>query len=276
MRPWFAAAAGRLGPFILVVEGAVPNEELSGDGHWAAFGVDPAGGQPITTSRWIDRLTPHAGAVVAMGTCAAYGGIPAMRNNPTGAMGVRDYLGAGWTSGRRCARRQRPRLPRAARQHHRDAGPRGAAPGRRRAHARARRAGTAGLAVRAHGAAGLRPRGLRRAGRVRPHAGRRPRLPGQARLQRARWRCATCRSAAGPEASAAAPTSAASASPARCPGSPTSSCPSCRPTRSACSPPTPRVSPTDRCCAGCAAVPSSACTTSSPRGGRPGDPVVGL
>jgi hydrogenase small subunit len=100
MRPWFAAAAGRLGSFILVVEGAVPNEQLSGDGHWAAFGVDRAGGQPITTSRWIDRLTPHAGAVVAMGTCAAYGGIPAMRNNPTGAMGVRDYLGDGWLSQR--------------------------------------------------------------------------------------------------------------------------------------------------------------------------------
>ena len=100
MRPWFAAAAGRLGRFILVVEGAVANEQLSGGGHWAAFGVDGAGGQPITTSRWIDRLTPHAAAVVAMGTCAAYGGIPAMRNNPTGAMGVRDYLGAGWASGR--------------------------------------------------------------------------------------------------------------------------------------------------------------------------------
>ena len=78
----------------------MPNEELSGSGHWAAFGVDPTGGQPITTSRWIDQLAHHAGAVVCMGTCAAYGGIPAMRNNPTGAMGVGDYLGARWTSRR--------------------------------------------------------------------------------------------------------------------------------------------------------------------------------
>jgi hydrogenase small subunit len=36
--------------------------------------------------------------VVAVGTCATYGGIPAMKNNPTGAMGVPDYLGWKWRS----------------------------------------------------------------------------------------------------------------------------------------------------------------------------------
>ncbi len=101
MTPWFDAAAGRLEPFILVLEGAVPNEELSGDGQWATFGVDPGTGAPITTSRWIDLLAPRAGAVLAMGTCAAYGGIPAMRNNPTGAMGLRDHLGWDWKSQRK-------------------------------------------------------------------------------------------------------------------------------------------------------------------------------
>jgi hydrogenase small subunit len=100
MAAFWRAAAGQLSPFVLVLEGSVPNEQLSGDGHWAAFGVDPDSGQPITTCTWIDRLAPEAAAVLALGTCAAYGGIPAMRGNPTGAMGLRDYLGAGWKSRR--------------------------------------------------------------------------------------------------------------------------------------------------------------------------------
>ncbi|HEX4011357.1 MAG TPA: hydrogenase expression protein HypE [Solirubrobacteraceae bacterium] len=98
LAPWFEAATGRLEPFILVLEGSVPNEELSGDGHWAAFGVDPDSGDPITTVRWLDRLAPRAEVVLAMGSCAAYGGIPGMRQNPTGAMGLRDHLGWSWTS----------------------------------------------------------------------------------------------------------------------------------------------------------------------------------
>ncbi len=97
LRTWYDAAAGRLDPFLLVLEGSVPNEEISGDGHWAGMGVDGEG-QPVPTTTWIDRLAPRAAAVLALGTCAAYGGIPAMRNNPTGAMGLRDYLGWSWES----------------------------------------------------------------------------------------------------------------------------------------------------------------------------------
>jgi hydrogenase small subunit len=36
--------------------------------------------------------------VVAAGTCATYGGIHAMAGNPTGSMGLADYLGWGWRS----------------------------------------------------------------------------------------------------------------------------------------------------------------------------------
>ncbi len=95
LKPWFAAARGELDPFVLVVEGSIPNEKLNADngGYWAAVGTDPATGQPITTNEWIDRLAPKALAVVAAGTCATYGGIHAMQGNPTGAMGLADYLG---------------------------------------------------------------------------------------------------------------------------------------------------------------------------------------
>ena len=50
-------------------------------------------GEPITLNAWINRLAPRAFAVVAAGTCAAYGGIHAMAGNPTGCMGLADYLG---------------------------------------------------------------------------------------------------------------------------------------------------------------------------------------
>jgi hydrogenase small subunit len=88
-----AAARGELDPFVLVVEGSIPNEEISGEGYWAAMGTDSATGQPITTNEWIDRLAPKAAATIAIGTCATYGGIHAMQGNPTGAMGLADYLG---------------------------------------------------------------------------------------------------------------------------------------------------------------------------------------
>ena len=68
---------------------------------------------------WIDRLAPKAGRSWR-GTCAAYGGIHAMAGNPTGCMGLADYLGWDWNR-RRAADHQRPRLPGAARQLHGDA-----------------------------------------------------------------------------------------------------------------------------------------------------------
>jgi hydrogenase small subunit len=92
------ASAGELGPFILVIEGSIPNERNKADGYWAGFGTDGAFGQPILTCDWIDRLAPHAWAVVALGTCATYGGIHAMAGNPTGCMGLPDYLGWQWRS----------------------------------------------------------------------------------------------------------------------------------------------------------------------------------
>jgi hydrogenase small subunit len=95
---WYKAERGEIDPFVLVVEGSIPNEKIKSEGYWAALGTDPATGQPITTTEWIDRLAPKAWAVVAAGTCATYGGIHAMQGNPTGAMGLPDYLGWNWRS----------------------------------------------------------------------------------------------------------------------------------------------------------------------------------
>ena len=98
LNDWRLADEGKLGPFLLVVEGSIPNEKNKGEGYWAAMGTDQTTGQPILTCDWIDRLAPKAWAVVAAGTCAAYGGIHAMEGNPTGCMGLPDYLGSGWKS----------------------------------------------------------------------------------------------------------------------------------------------------------------------------------
>ena len=92
------AAAGQLEPFVLVIEGSVPNERINGDGFWSAFGNDLATGQPKTLDKWLDELAPRALAVMAVGTCATYGGIHSMAGNPTGAMGLADYLGHGFRS----------------------------------------------------------------------------------------------------------------------------------------------------------------------------------
>jgi len=91
------AIRGELGPYLVVVEGSIPNEKIKSEGYFAAFGQGDDG-QPITTCQWIDDLLPRAWAMIAIGTCAAYGGIHAMAGNPTGAMGLRDYLGRAWKS----------------------------------------------------------------------------------------------------------------------------------------------------------------------------------
>ncbi len=95
---WHKADRGELDPFVLVVEGSIPNEAIKSEGYWCGFGNNPATGQPMTTNEWLDRLAPKATAILAVGTCATYGGIHAMAGNPTGAMGVPDYLGWDWKS----------------------------------------------------------------------------------------------------------------------------------------------------------------------------------
>ncbi|MDE0805711.1 MAG: hypothetical protein OSA99_20605 [Acidimicrobiales bacterium] len=95
----FMAEAGELdAPYIVCWEGSVMDESISGDGYWMGLGEDPETGRQITSLEWLDRLAPGAAAVVAVGTCATWGGIPAAKGNPTNAMGVMDHLGKDFIS----------------------------------------------------------------------------------------------------------------------------------------------------------------------------------
>ena len=60
MKYWYQAEQRKLDPFVLVVEGSIPNERIKADGCWAALATHPDTGQPITTCEWIDRLAPKA------------------------------------------------------------------------------------------------------------------------------------------------------------------------------------------------------------------------
>ncbi|MBV8637821.1 MAG: hydrogenase expression protein HypE [Candidatus Eremiobacteraeota bacterium] len=98
IQAFFKAERGEMEPFVLVIEGSIANERIKREGYFTGFGNDPATGQPRTLMEWIDALAPKATAVIAAGTCATYGGIHAMQGNPTGAMGLADYLGWDWRS----------------------------------------------------------------------------------------------------------------------------------------------------------------------------------
>jgi hydrogenase small subunit len=91
------AAAGQLTPFILILEGSVLDESLAGSGSFSPMGVD-VDGRPLTIAAWIDRLASQAEAVIAIGSCATWGGIPAASGSPTGAMGLENYLGRDFRS----------------------------------------------------------------------------------------------------------------------------------------------------------------------------------
>ena len=54
---WHKADRGELEPFVLVVEGSIPNEAIKSEGYWCGFGNNPATGQPMTTNEWLDRPT---------------------------------------------------------------------------------------------------------------------------------------------------------------------------------------------------------------------------
>jgi hydrogenase small subunit len=71
------------GKFILVVEGAIPTKD---GGIYCKIGGR-------TMLEILKATAPLAAAVVAIGSCAAWGGIPSAGPNPTGAVGAQEALG---------------------------------------------------------------------------------------------------------------------------------------------------------------------------------------
>lgn len=84
------AAEQARGKFLLIVEGAVPT---AAGGNYCTVGVD-AQGQAITFQALVKDLAAKASLVMAVGTCAAYGGAAAAKPNPTGCKGLNALVDA--------------------------------------------------------------------------------------------------------------------------------------------------------------------------------------
>jgi hydrogenase small subunit len=75
------------GEYVLVVDGAVPTAD---GGVYGAVGE--RNGKPVSMQQRVEELAKDALAVIAMGTCASFGGIPASPPNPTGCVSVQNFL----------------------------------------------------------------------------------------------------------------------------------------------------------------------------------------
>ncbi len=92
------AENGKYDPFVLVVEGSVPDEDNAKSSGGYFCGIGEIDGKMITLNDVLPTLAKRAGAVVAVGTCASFGGIPHGTPNPTGSKGVLEFLGKDYKS----------------------------------------------------------------------------------------------------------------------------------------------------------------------------------
>jgi len=77
-----AAMRENAGEYIVVVDGSVP---LKDDGIYSTI----AG---ISNLQMLEETVADAFAVIAVGTCATFGGIPGAKPNPTGAVGISEIV----------------------------------------------------------------------------------------------------------------------------------------------------------------------------------------
>ena len=98
LKSWYQAEEGKLDPFVLVVEGSIPNEKIKKEGYWAAMGTDA---RPASRSRrasgstgWRPRPWRSWRPAPAPPTAAS----TRWRAIRPAAMGLADYLGWDWKS----------------------------------------------------------------------------------------------------------------------------------------------------------------------------------
>jgi hydrogenase small subunit len=77
-----ASMAANKGKYLLVVEGAIPTKD---NGIYCKIGGR-------TAIEILNESAKDAAAVIALGSCAAWGGMPSAKPNPTGCVGVGDIL----------------------------------------------------------------------------------------------------------------------------------------------------------------------------------------
>ncbi|MEQ8237397.1 MAG: hydrogenase small subunit [Syntrophomonadaceae bacterium] len=83
MHAMYQVAEQYAGQFILLVEGSVQVKE---NGQYCVIG--DMNGQPITMLQAVKDIGSKANAIVSIGTCAAYGGLPAADPNPSDSQPV--------------------------------------------------------------------------------------------------------------------------------------------------------------------------------------------
>ncbi|MCZ7652887.1 MAG: hydrogenase small subunit [Thermoanaerobaculia bacterium] len=76
------AMEAHAGKFVLVVEGAIPTKD---GGIYCKIGGH-------TAIEMLEETAAKAGAIIAIGSCASWGGIPSADPNPTGAKGAHEIL----------------------------------------------------------------------------------------------------------------------------------------------------------------------------------------
>ncbi len=74
----YTAMEQNAGKYVMVVEGSIPRKD---QGIYMKLAGKPA-------VQVLEEVSRHAAAIIAMGSCASWGGVPSADPNPTGAVGV--------------------------------------------------------------------------------------------------------------------------------------------------------------------------------------------